>query len=586
MQLFLKRLGRRLALPEAFGWPTFWIAAGVYFGTTVLFDARRFGGSIWLWIATWVIGQLVLLGWVVLLKPFTLDRLKSASARVLATLAIGSTAGLVRGLFVGLSSTWLGIAPSAQWAFRLGGGTIAGFVLTVAGAGLIGATVEHQRVIDRLREAQDALLEARKSKPQTLEKTRRDIAALADATLSPRLRAIEQALAGTKNSTKEIIEVADNIKALISLEVRPMTSTLADRVESTVSSTPVAPKRKRAQLGLPKSFRLGDAIAPTITFGIALMLCLSTFAPLADPETTALSVAGAFMLWLILFLAERLVRNIARMNTLVGSLFLGLLGAIATIPLSLLTQWSVPKAFNLSAMPIQSAFIMSTLMVGIGFTKIVDTERGVFELELAAFNDELTRELKWIDGQVWVIRREWAYLLHGRVQSALTAALARIGDGKNVDVKTIKLVKQDVERARTAIFNGINQPFNLSTALNEISESWDGICQLVVDFEPKALKTADEDLGVARAINEIVREAVSNAVRHGYATEVKATLTEADGVLTLRAVNDGKPVTKKSRASLGTEMMDELTLDWALQNQSKRVVLEAKLAKATSSSSL
>ena len=584
MRLFLKRLGRRLALPQAFGWPTFWIAAGVYFGTTVLFDARRFGGSIWLWIATWVIGQAVLLGWVALLKPFTLDRLHSASARVLTTLAIGSTAGLIRGLFVGLSSTWLGIATSPQWAFRLGGGTIAGFVLTVAGAGLIGATVEHQRVIERLREVQQSLLTTRKSTATVLDKTRADIAALADATLSPRLRAIEQALAGTKNSTKEIIDVANNIKALISLEVRPMTSTLAARVESRVSSTPVAPKRKAAQLGLPKTFNLGDAIAPTITFGIALMLCLSTFAPLADPTTTALSVIGAFALWGLLVLASKTLKLLRKVNIVIGSLLLGLLGAIATIPLSLLTQWSVPKAFNLSAMPIQSAFIMATLMVGIGFTKIVDTERGVFELELAAFNDELTRELKWIDGQVWVIRREWAYLLHGRVQSALTAALARIGDGKDVDVKTIKLVKQDVERARTAIFNGINQPFDLSAALNEIAESWDGICQLIVDFEPKALKTADEDLGIARAINEIIREAVSNAVRHGYATEVTATLTDAEDVLTLRAVNDGKPVTKKSRASLGTEMMNELTLDWALQNQSKRVVLEAKLAKATFSS--
>ena len=41
-----------------------------------------------------------------------------------------------------------------------------------------------------------------------------------------------------------------------------------------------------------------------------------------------------------------------------------------------------------------------------------------------------------------------------------------------------------------------------------------------------------------------------------------------------------------SPASLGTEMLDEVTLDWSLTNRNspKRVVLEAKFAKATSSS--
>jgi signal transduction histidine kinase len=264
-------------------------------------------------------------------------------------------------------------------------------------------------------------------------------------------------------------------------------------------------------------------------------------------------------------------------------MLLALIGALSTVPLSILTQWSLPTFLNLSSMPVQSATIIAVLAVGLGFTRIVDTERAEFEKELNEFNLDLERELKWIDAQIWVIRRDWAYLLHGRVQSALTAALARVGDAKSVTAETIKLVHKDIERARQALFEGIGGPFDLEASLAEIAESWQGICELNLKFEPSAIKSVHEDIGLARSINEILREAISNAVRHGDAGNVVVALTQNGGVLNLKVTNDGGPVTDWSRSNLGSEMLDELTLDWSLSNQGKRVVLEARLAKATSS---
>ncbi len=586
MSAFLSRLGRRLALPDAFGWPTFWIAAFVYFGTTVLFDARRFGGSLTLWILGWVIGQFILFVWVIGLKPFAESLNPHPKTKVAVVLFIGATAGVARGLAIGLFSSNFGLATQPQWWFRLGGGAVAGLVLTVAGAGLIGASVEHHNILAKLKQTRDALLRIRKAAPATLNKTRNEIAKLATETLVPRLKAIDKALTSTTESTLEIGKTADKIRALINQEVRPMSSSLAQRVEKTLSVTPKVPIKKSVQVGLPRRFVVADAISPGVTFAISLMLCLSTFVPLADQKSVVLSFVGAILLWLLL---EGSVHWLAKMQPLplaAGTAALVVIGAVSTIPLSLLTQWSLPKELNLSAMPIQSAFIMGVLVVGIGFTKLVDNERASFERELNEFNEELERELKWVDTQIWVIRREWAYLLHGRVQSALTAAIARIANGKNVDEETIRLVHQDMKRALTAISKGIGQQFKLEEALKEISDSWQGICELRFDFSAGAIDSVNEDFGLARSINELVREAVGNAVRHGNATFVTLELSEDSGLLVFRAINNGKPVTKKSRASLGTEMLDEVTLDWSLTNRHspKRVVLEAKFAKATSSS--
>lgn len=584
MRALLARLGRRLALPEAFGWPTFWISAFVYFGTTVFFDARRFGGPLELWLLAWAIGQAILIAWVFLLKPLTFDRLTNQWSRILALAVIGTTAGVVRGIFIALFSTNLGMADSPQWLFRLGGGGIAGLVITIAGAALIGASVDHQRVIAKLTEARESLMQTRNSSPETLAQAREDIAALAGETLLPRLRALDKALDSSKMSSKNVSKMADQIREIISQEVRPTSSSLAQRVEKALSFQPEAPSSKRVRLGLPERFDLANALAPGITFGISLMLCLATFVPLTDRVTSTLSLVGAVLLYLILSATAKLVRRAKPVNLVSGTLILGLIGAVSTIPLSVLTQWSVPKFLNLTAMPVQSAFIMAVLVVGIGYTKIVDAERAGFEQELTEFNQELERELKWIDAQIWVIRRDWAYLLHGRVQSALTAALARIGDASQVTQQTIELVHQDVERARMALFEGIGKPFDLEASLAEIAESWEGICELELKFESAALKSVNEDIGIARSINEILREAISNAVRHGNASLVIVELAQEGGVLNLRATNNGGPVTRKTRASLGTDMLDELTLGWSLSNQGKEVVLAANLARATSSS--
>jgi hypothetical protein len=585
LKAFLLRLSGRLALPQAFGWPTFWLAAFVYFGTTVLFDARRFGGPLELWLLSWAVGQLVLLLWVLLFKQLLLRKLNGLWVRVAAVLLIGTTAGVARGAFLAVFSTEIGFAASPQLAFRLGGGAIAGFVLTIAGAALIGAAVEHQRAVLGLKNTSEELLRTRSAAPQLLQKTREDIAELAKTTLLPRLREIDQALEKTKMSTKRVARMAEEIRAILNQEVRPLTSSLALKLENTLSSRPEPPASKISGLGLPKRFDLGQALAPGATFGIALMLCLATFVPLTDGKTTALSFAGAAALYVVMGVAVRALRDRKPVPLALGTLILALVGGLSTIPLSLVTQWSVPKGLNLDALPIQSAATMSVLVVGIGFTRMVDLERAGFEAQLGEFNEDLERELKWVDAQIWVIRRDWAYLLHGRVQSALTAALARIGYAPSVTAETIDLVHQDVDRARQALLEGIGQPFDLEASLREIAESWDGICELELAFEAKAISSVKSDIGLARSINEILREAISNGVRHGNATHIHIELFESDGVIELIASNNGSPVTSQSKLSVGTEMMNELALEWSLLNEKAQVVLKAKLAKATSFSS-
>jgi two-component sensor histidine kinase len=77
-----------------------------------------------------------------------------------------------------------------------------------------------------------------------------------------------------------------------------------------------------------------------------------------------------------------------------------------------------------------------------------------------------------------------------------------------------------------------------------------------------------------------LKEAVSNAVRHGEATEAEISIDRVDDdVLQIEAVNNGKPGSRSSnRKGIGSELLDEVCLSWELTQNRKKVRLFAELA--------
>jgi two-component sensor histidine kinase len=84
-------------------------------------------------------------------------------------------------------------------------------------------------------------------------------------------------------------------------------------------------------------------------------------------------------------------------------------------------------------------------------------------------------------------------------------------------------------------------------------------------------------------VNEICKEAVSNAVRHGEAKIVDIEVDRSsDSIIFISASNDGRATDKSAIPGVGSKMFDELTIDWALHTNrsSQRTILEAQLPLA------
>ena len=102
-------------------------------------------------------------------------------------------------------------------------------------------------------------------------------------------------------------------------------------------------------------------------------------------------------------------------------------------------------------------------------------------------------------------------------------------------------------------------------------------------MEPDLKKDISRSPRMSMCLNEILKEAVSNAVRHGDAerawVEVSRIGEKDAAVVEVQVTNDGRIPVTGERRGLGSKLLDELTLDWSLNSEPEtgRTILAARL---------
>ena len=63
----------------------------------------------------------------------------------------------------------------------------------------------------------------------------------------------------------------------------------------------------------------------------------------------------------------------------------------------------------------------------------------------------------------------------------------------------------------------------------------------------------------------LMRQSISNAIKHGGATEIEVSAILKKGLIHLQVLNNGKTPTKREASTgYGTQILNELALAWAL----------------------
>jgi signal transduction histidine kinase len=177
--------------------------------------------------------------------------------------------------------------------------------------------------------------------------------------------------------------------------------------------------------------------------------------------------------------------------------------------------------------------------------------RGIVE-ELRLLNSQLRQ-------QVWLDQKMLATELHGSVQSTLHATALRLSKIDQPSISDLEKVKDAVDKAisrlgQTEYLEGES----FSQIIEDIAEVWEDTCEIEYLIQPDAQAVLDQQQSLARSTVEVLREAITNAIKHGKAKNIKVSFTKHGQLVDLIVDNDSSEIVT-GQQGLGSSVMAELT---------------------------
>ena len=265
----------------------------------------------------------------------------------------------------------------------------------------------------------------------------------------------------------------------------------------------------------------------------------------------------------ILFVAKRIPRN-SNFGIWVIFVFACLLSTLA----SLVTADAVfGSVFGLNDMPIWIAFFLWLLQLSLFasvVSEVVTTRseirgRLVDSLGQSGLDSEVRATLSRIGN------RDLAQYIHGNIQNKLLSFALKF-DQENLSTEDVDRLLNEVELLFTTAISNYQATERASpdTQLAQLAQRWAGFATIELtnkifasDFSHEATKT----------LVTVASEAVSNAVRHGFAQNITITVESGDsasGYFEVTALDDGLGP-RSGKPGLGTELYDAAAgVNWSL----------------------
>ncbi|MEN9956336.1 MAG: hypothetical protein RLY34_1143 [Actinomycetota bacterium] len=553
-----------------FSWGYLAFHVFVMFTMRTFLNADNFFSRFDFWLSILVLEHVLIFGIYFLAKKFI--KATPVWLVIISSLVIGA----VRTLITTSLAYAAGAEPGISWAAQLTTGAIFELLMVGVWANVNGAFREHQRIVRELNRTKNDILGYRENAEEILAEEQEKMQQLTRESLLPQIQLIEDAIGQGNLEMSSRWGVAHELKGLIYNQVRPLSESLRQSAKSLLKPAPAAPAHVLSVISIPRKFGVTNSIFPTIT---SLLMGLSFLAtPLWVLDESWLPISGLLILpyYLLLFAVKKATAKLPQMRAWLGIPTLIAISMIPTLPAYTAAVIFYPdlKQAVLYGLTLTTASVI--VFGSLALLESWDYNSKRYRELLEEENRQLLNEMTIFEQQLWAARRNWSLVIHGTVQAALTAALTRL-NAADANQKTLDLAKKDLERAIAALTNPQTTELKLSAAIKELIATWQGVCEIDFEVSPELKKIISKDVRLSMCVNEIVKEAVSNAVRHGDARNASISLNaSAAGLIALQVTNDGVHPKSGNRKGLGAAMLDELTVDWRLsvdENRDQTVLL-------------
>ena len=140
--------------------------------------------------------------------------------------------------------------------------------------------------------------------------------------------------------------------------------------------------------------------------------------------------------------------------------------------------------------------------------------------------------------------------------------------GRN-DIDAIDDIRATVLEAAEFVTTPVEAP-PIRASIAELNQRWFGVFEVIFDLDDETsriVSRVDSDALARRITTDLLAEFVTNAVKHGSATNARVTLSRvSDDVVRLGATNNGRPMPEHPQLGLGGRMMIAVTVDRGFEN--------------------
>lgn len=389
-------------------------------------------------------------------------------------------------------------------------------------------------------------------------------------------------------SASRVDSLVTEIQHSISEVLRPFSQRLISQTSSDVGlprpALPAAGKRLGLQEKVPLRFAILPAQTSAVLAGFFIAVMARDFVSVTEIslQLVAVSIGLSLSLWALLTLVRKLVPRGGKLNQ-PGAFILtaGFLVPSVALPFHILR--GIPDDWlGYSTWGFTTDF--PNLLVASVTCGIALAAGGVFHArkqELITRTEKLqaetNRQISALRAEIWHINRQTALMVHGSLQGALIATglqLQRCGTSESEISTVIQRLEDGLKKVtHTESVKPVRE------FLDSLTEAWGGIVALRWRARDETLATLDQHPAMSAALTEIAREGVNNAIFHGDAqtVEIFLDITPA-GNAQIVVEDDGGGTNGKQRAGLGTELLDSVTIRWALTRDGAHTRLTAELA--------
>jgi signal transduction histidine kinase len=538
------------------------------YGTGLIFESLRLDTNLLERFLVSTAGYLAVVVVLILARRLLLGKpVKSRPVFVLGAFLI---AGFARGVVLLGLDVLTGHHIFGQELFRLLGGPIFTFVTLTLAAVLASNYQRHRESLTALADERYRLQIRSAGIRAKVQIQREELLEKVRSLLDPAIAKIQANLTGQSST-----EAIDSLRSTVDEVVRPLSLEVAEASDELEAESGKAVIREQAPI--PSRILLGEFIVPLwSTLILAIILVPAAFL-LEQPLNSLIILLTAFLsMFLGLGLFQFLTIKLP-VHPFLAALAVPSFSAISLIPLYFAAealQWNVT---------VQQVHALLLFGVCVGVTTFAaqfsQLQRKTTTENLVAVNLQIEILNASLRQELWLNRRRTASVLHGPVQAALFASAMKLSQEQKPTPELVAEVEQDI----AAALEKLNNPSNLegediSDLLNQIIEIWSDAAEISIEI-PEDLEAAITKQPLAsEALIEISREFITNAIKHGKASNVSLKVSRLDDLrIAIEVADDGQGFPPGAKPGFGSKLLTELSLVWRLTRAEDKTLSYAEI---------